>query len=56
MVARAPRRPPLGRRVAPPGALLPTVLADATPKALEQPGKTLEQVFRDLTTKPLEAA
>jgi ABC-2 type transport system ATP-binding protein len=32
------------------------VLADATPKALEQPGKTLEQVFRELTTKPLEAA
>ncbi|CAH0154239.1 ABC transporter ATP-binding protein [Roseomonas sp. CECT 9278] len=32
------------------------VLADATPKALEQPGKTLEQVFRDLTMKPLEAA
>ena len=27
------------------------VLADATPKALEAPGKTLEQVFRDLTLK-----
>jgi ABC-2 type transport system ATP-binding protein len=32
------------------------VLADATPKALLQPGKSLEQVFRDLTTKPAEAA
>ncbi|WP_198371658.1 ABC transporter ATP-binding protein [Roseomonas rosulenta] len=32
------------------------VLADATPKALEQPDRTLEQVFRDLTTKPAEAA
>ena len=27
------------------------VLADATPKQLEAPGKTLEQVFRDLTLK-----
>ena len=27
------------------------VLADATPKELEAPGKTLEQVFRDLTLK-----
>jgi ABC-2 type transport system ATP-binding protein len=27
------------------------VLADATPKQLESPGKTLEQVFRDLTLK-----
>ena len=25
------------------------VLADAAPKALETPGRTLEQVFRDLT-------
>lgn len=32
------------------------VLADSTPKALEAPGKTLEQVFRDLTTKRAEAA
>ncbi|BDG72610.1 ABC transporter ATP-binding protein [Roseomonas fluvialis] len=32
------------------------VLADATPKALEQPGKTLDQVFRELTTAPREAA
>jgi ABC-2 type transport system ATP-binding protein len=27
------------------------VLADASPKQLEAPGKTLEQVFRDLTLK-----
>jgi ABC-2 type transport system ATP-binding protein len=27
------------------------VLADATPRELEAPGKTLEQVFRDLTLK-----
>ena len=32
------------------------VLADSTPQALEQPGKSLEQVFRDLTTTPAEAA
>ena len=32
------------------------VLADSTPRALEAPGRTLEQVFRDLTTKPKEAA
>ena len=32
------------------------VLADSTPKALEAPGKTLEQVFRDLTTRRAEAA
>jgi ABC-2 type transport system ATP-binding protein len=32
------------------------VLADSTPRALATPGKSLEQVFRDLTTKPAEAA
>ena len=32
------------------------VLADATPKALEAPGKTLEQVFRDFTMPKPEAA
>ncbi len=32
------------------------VLADSTPKALEAPGRTLEQVFRDLTTQRAEAA
>jgi ABC-2 type transport system ATP-binding protein len=32
------------------------VLADATPQALEPPGKSLEQVFRDLTMAPAEAA
>ena len=32
------------------------VLADATPKALERPGMTLEQVFRDLTMPAAEAA
>lgn len=32
------------------------VLADSTPKALEAPGRTLEQVFRDLTMPKREAA
>jgi ABC-2 type transport system ATP-binding protein len=32
------------------------VLADATPQALEAPGRTLEQVFRDLTMPQPEAA
>jgi ABC-2 type transport system ATP-binding protein len=32
------------------------VLADATPAALAPPGRSLEQVFRDLTTAPREAA
>jgi len=32
------------------------VLADSTPKALEAPGKTLEQVFRELTLGTGEAA
>lgn len=32
------------------------VLADSPPSALAKPGKSLEQVFRDLTARPAEAA